>query len=117
VADRHAHCAASRLAPVSAPYFRNANLLIAASCTAYAYANVHEEFMRGRVTLIAAKLDGVDYRKAGSHLRENEIGRHGAHVVPCCSGIVTAVKNAILKAADDPWHVVTLSTDGMILED
>ncbi len=111
-----------KLAPVNAPYFHQANLLIAASCTAYAYANVHSEFMRGRVTLIGCpKLDGVDYsEKLAAILKANEIKSVTVlrMEVPCCGGIVTAVKNALLMSGKMlPWHVVTLSTDGRILED
>ncbi|MFH1879372.1 MAG: 4Fe-4S binding protein [Bacillota bacterium] len=111
-----------KLAPVNAPYFHQAHLLIAASCTAYACANIHEEFMRNRITLIGCpKLDGVDYaEKLAAILRENEIKTVTVlrMEVPCCGGIVTAVKNAILQSGEMiPWHVVTLSTDGRILED
>ena len=111
-----------KLAPVNAPYFQNAHLLIAASCTAYAYANVHAEFMRGKVTLIGCpKLDGVDYsEKLGAILRANSIKSVTVlrMEVPCCGGIVTAVKNAIVQSGEMiPWRVVTISTDGKILED
>lgn len=111
-----------KLAPVNAPYFHRANLLVAASCTAYAYANVHAEFMRGKVTLIGCpKLDGVDYsEKLAAILAANEIKSVTVlrMEVPCCGGIVTAVKNAIVASGKMlPWHVVTISTDGRILED
>jgi NAD-dependent dihydropyrimidine dehydrogenase PreA subunit len=111
-----------KLAPVAAPYFHQANLLIAASCTAYAYANVHSEYMRGRVTLIGCpKLDGVDYsEKLAAILSANEIKSVTVlrMEVPCCGGIVTAVKNAIIRSGKMlPWHVITLSTDGKVLED
>lgn len=111
-----------KLAPVSAPYFHQANLLIAASCTAYACANIHNEYMRGRITLIGCpKLDGVDYsEKLAAILSANEIRSVTVlrMEVPCCGGIVTAVKNAIIQSGEMiPWHVVTLSTDGRILED
>ena len=111
-----------KLAPISAPYFHQANLLIAASCTAYAYANVHSDFMRGRVTLIGCpKLDGVDYsEKLAAILKANEIKSITVlrMEVPCCGGIVTAVKNAIIQSGEMiPWHVITLSTDGKVLED
>ncbi len=111
-----------KLAPPAAPYFHQANLLIAASCTAYAYANVHSEFMRGRVTLIGCpKLDGVDYaEKLTAILSANEIKSVTVlrMEVPCCGGIVTAVKNAIVQSGKMlPWHVITLTTDGKVLED
>jgi len=111
-----------KLAPVQAPYFQQANLLIAASCSAYACANVHSEFMRGRVTLIGCpKLDGVDYsEKLAAILKANEIKSVTVlrMEVPCCGGLVTAVKNALIQSGKMlPWHVVTLSTDGRILED
>ena len=111
-----------KLAPVNASYFQNAHLLIAASCTAYAYANVHAEFMRGKVTLIGCpKLDGVDYsEKLGAILRANPVKSVTVlrMEVPCCGGIVTAVKNAIVQSGEMiPWRVVTISTDGQILED
>ena len=111
-----------KLAPVSAPYFHQANLLIAASCTAYAYANIHGDYMQGRVTLIGCpKLDGVDYSgKLAAILSANEIKSVTVlrMEVPCCGGIVTAVKNAIIRSGKMlPWHVITLSTDGKVLED
>ena len=110
-----------KLAPVNAPFFHQAHLLIAASCTAYAYVNVHGEFMRGRVTLIGCpKLDGADYaEKLTDILRANDIKSITVlrMEVPCCGGIVTAVKNAIVNSGEMiPWHVVTVSTDGRVLE-
>lgn len=111
-----------KLAPVNAPYFHQANLLIAASCTAYAYANIHSEFMRGKVTLIGCpKLDGVDYsEKLSAILSANAIKSVTVlrMEVPCCGGIVAAVKNALRASGEMiPWRVVTVSTDGRILED
>ena len=111
-----------KLAPVNAPYFQQANLLIAASCTAFAYANIHSEFMRGKVTLIGCpKLDGVDYsEKLSAILSANEIKSVTVlrMEVPCCGGIVAAVKNALRESGEMiPWRVVTVSTDGRILED
>lgn len=111
-----------KLAPVNAPYFKHANLLIAASCTAYAYADIHNDYMRNRITLIGCpKLDGVDYaEKLGAILSANDIKSVTVlrMEVPCCGGIVTAVKNAIIQSGNMiPWHVVTLSTDGRVLED
>jgi Fe-S-cluster-containing hydrogenase component 2 len=111
-----------KLVPANAPYLNNANLLVAADCTAYAYANIHNEFMRNKITLIGCpKLDAVDYaEKLTEILRQNEIKSITVlrMEVPCCGGIVNAVKQAILNSGKMlPWHVVTISTDGEILED
>ena len=110
-----------KLAPINAPYFDGANLLVAADCTAYAYGNFHQDFIRGRVTLIGCpKLDMVDYtEKLTEILRRNDV-RSLTVVrmeVPCCGGIEAAAKNA-LKASGKfiPWQVVTFSIDGKILE-
>ena len=111
-----------KLAPVNAPYFRGAKLLVAADCSAYAYGNFHGEFMRGKVTLIGCpKLDGVDYsEKLTEIIRQNEIKSVTVvrMEVPCCGGLehaaVTALKNSGKMI---PWQVVTLSTDGRILEE
>ena len=110
-----------RLAPVSAPYFDGAKLLIAADCTAYAYAAFHQEFMRGKVTLVGCpKLDGVDYsEKLTAILRSNDI-RSVTVVrmeVPCCGGLEAAAKKALQESGVFvPWQVVTLSLDGKILD-
>ena len=110
-----------KLAPVNAPYFNGAHLLVAADCTAYAYANMHQEFMRGRVTLIGCpKLDAVDYaEKLTAIIGQNEV-RSVTVVrmeVPCCGGIELAVKRALQQSGKFiPWRVVTISTDGRILE-
>ncbi len=110
-----------RLVPVNAPYFDGAKLLIAADCTAYAYARLHEDFMRGKVTLIGCpKLDSVDYsEKLTDILRENDI-RSVTVVrmeVPCCGGLEAAAKKAILQSGKFlPWQVVTISVDGKILD-
>ncbi len=109
-----------RLVPVNAPYFDGAKLLIAADCTAYAYARLHEDFMRSKVTLIGCpKLDSVDYsEKLTDILRENDI-RSVTVVrmeVPCCGGLEAAAKKAILQSGKFlPWQVVTISVDGKIL--
>ena len=111
-----------KLAPINAPYFDGANLLVAADCTAYAYGNFHQDFIRGRVTLIGCpKLDMVDYtEKLTEILRRNAIKSLTVvrMEVPCCGGIEMAAQNA-LKASGKfiPWRVVTLSIDGQILED
>lgn len=110
-----------KLAPLTAPYFQNAKLLIAADCTAYAYGDFHRKFIRGHVTLIGCpKLDEGDYtEKLTQIIAQNEIA--GVTVVrmevPCCGGIEQAVKNA-LKASGKmiPWQVEVISTDGRILE-
>lgn len=111
-----------KLAPINAPYFDGANLLVAADCTAYAYGNFHQDFIRGRVTLIGCpKLDMVDYaEKLTEILRRNDVKSLTVvrMEVPCCGGIEAAAKNA-LKASGKfiPWRVVTLSIDGKILSD
>ena len=111
-----------KLVPVSAPYFNGAKLLIAADCSAYAYARMHDDFMRGKITLIGCpKLDSIDYsEKLTQIIRDNDI-RSVTVVrmeVPCCGGMEHAVKEA-LKASGKfiPWQVVTISTYGRILED
>ena len=109
-----------KLAPVRAPYFEGADLLIAADCTAYAYGNFHQDFIRGRVALIGCpKLDSVDYsEKLEAILRENDI-RSVTVVrmeVPCCGGIEYAVKTALQNSGKFlPWQVVTVSTEGRIM--
>ena len=111
-----------KLAPTNAPYFDNADLLIAADCTAFAYANMHEEFMRGRITLVGCpKLDNIDYsEKLAMILATNDI-RSITLVrmeVPCCGGLNVAVKKAMEFAECDlPSRVVTISLDGKILDD
>lgn len=110
-----------KLAPVSAPYFNGAKLLIAADCTAYAYGNFHNEFIRGHITLIGCpKLDSIDYsEKLTAILTENDI-RSVTVVrmeVPCCGGIEHAVKTALQESGKFiPWQVVTISTDGRIID-
>ena len=110
-----------KLVPVNAPYFDGANLLVAADCTAYAYGNFHNEFIRNRITLIGCpKLDEGDYTEKLTAILENNNIKSVTVVrmeVPCCGGIENAVKNA-LKASGKfiPWQVVTITTDGKILE-
>lgn len=110
-----------KLVPVNAPYFDGAKLLVAADCTAYAYAGFHEKFMRGRITLIGCpKLDGVDYaEKLTEILRSNDI-RSVTVVrmeVPCCGGLEYAVRTALQASGKFiPWQVVTVSADGKILD-
>ena len=110
-----------KLAPVHAPYFAGAKLLIAADCTAYAYANFHQEFMRGKVTLIGCpKLDAVDYsEKLTEILRSNDIQSVTIlrMEVPCCGGLEMAAKKALQTSGKFiPWQVVTISIDGKILD-
>lgn len=110
-----------KLVPVKAPYFDNANLLIAADCTAYAYANFHQEFIRNRITLIGCpKLDEGDYTEKLTHIiAENNIKSVTIvrMEVPCCGGIERAAKNALQASGKFiPWQVVTISVDGRILD-
>ena len=110
-----------KLAPVNAPYFEGANLLVAADCTAYAYGNFHNEFIRGKVTLIGCpKLDEGDYtEKLTAILSDNNIKSVtvARMQVPCCGGIENAVKRALQASGKFiPWQVVTISTDGRILD-
>ena len=111
-----------KLVPVNAPYFKGARLLIAADCTAYAFAAFHERFMKGRITLVGCpKLDGVDYaEKLTRILAENDV-RSVTVVrmeVPCCGGLENAVKRALKDSGKlIPWQVVTIATDGRILEE
>ena len=111
-----------KLVSPQAPYFENANLLVAADCTAYAYANIHQEFMRNKITIIGCpKLDEGDYsEKLAAILSYNNIKSVTVlrMEVPCCAGIVNAAKNALVKSGKMiPWRIVTISTDGQILED
>lgn len=110
-----------KLAPVNAPYFNGAKLLIAADCTAYAYANLHQDFMRGKITLIGCpKLDAVDYsEKLAAIIQQNDIQSVTIvrMEVPCCGGLEIAAKKALQSSRKFiPWQVVTISTDGRILE-
>ena len=110
-----------KLVPPHAPYFNGASLLIAAACTAYAYANFHQEFMRGKVTLIGCpKLDAVDYsEKLTEILRSNDIQSVTIlrMEVPCCGGLEMAAKKALQTSGKFiPWQVVTISIDGKILD-
>lgn len=110
-----------KLVPVNAPYFDGANLLIAADCTAYAYGNFHNEFIRGRITLIGCpKLDEGDYTEkltaiiANNNIKSVTIARME---VPCCGGIENAAKRALMASGKFiPWRVVTVTTDGRIVE-
>ena len=110
-----------KLVPVNAPYFRGAKLLIAADCTAYAYANMHSEFMKGKITLIGCpKLDAVDYTdKLTEIIRGNDIQSVTIvrMEVPCCGGLEHAAREALRASGKFlPWQVVTISIDGKILD-
>lgn len=110
-----------KLAPVNAPYFDGAHLLIAADCTAYAYGSFHQDFIRGKVTLIGCpKLDSTDYsEKLAEIIRYNDIKSLTVvrMEVPCCGGIEHAAVSALKESGKFiPWQVVTISTDGSILE-
>ena len=111
-----------QLVSASAPYFENAHLLVAADCAAYAYANLHNEFMRNKITLIGCpKLDKADYTaKLTEILKLHEIKSLTVirMEVPCCSGLVNSVKEALLQSGKMiPWRVVVIGTDGTIRED
>lgn len=110
-----------KLVPVNAPYFDGAKLLIAADCTAYAYASFHEKFIKGHITLVGCpKLDGVDYsEKLTSIISLNDIKSVTIvrMEVPCCGGLELATKTALQNSGKFiPWQVVTISTDGKILD-
>lgn len=110
-----------QLVPVNAPYFQNAKLLIAADCTAFAYANMHQDFMAGKITLNGCpKLDNVDYsQKLTEIIRNNDIESVTIvrMEVPCCGGLEYAAKKALQDSGKFiPWQVVTISIDGKILD-
>ena len=110
-----------KLVPTRAPFFEGAKLLIAADCTAYAYANMHEDFMKGRTTLIGCpKLDAIDYSEKLTEIIKNNEIKEVAVVrmeVPCCGGLEIATKNALQASGKFiPWQVVTISRDGRILD-
>jgi len=110
-----------KLVPVNAPYFQGANLLVAADCTAYAYGNFHNEFIRNHITLIGCpKLDEGDYAEkltqiiAGNDIKSVTVTRME---VPCCGGIENAVKRALQASGKFiPWRIVTISSDGRLLD-
>lgn len=110
-----------KLAAPNAEFFNNAKLLIAADCTAYAYASMHEEFMRGKITLVGCpKLDNIDYtEKLTEIIKNNDIISVTVvrMEVPCCKGIADAAKNALMASGKFiPWQVVTISVDGKIID-
>ncbi len=110
-----------KLVPTNAPYFENANLLVAADCTAFAYGNFHQDFIRNHITLIGCpKLDEGDYSEkltqiiANNNIKSVKVVRME---VPCCSGIENAVKRALMASGKFiPWQVITITTEGKILE-
>lgn len=109
-----------KLVPVKMPCYQGASLLIAADCTAFAYASIHEDFMRGRVTLNGCpKLDGMDYSVKLTQILENNDIREITVLrmeVPCCGGLEMATKRAIENSGKDiPWNTVVISVDGNIL--
>lgn len=110
-----------KLAPLSAPYFAGADLLIAADCTAFAYGNFHRDFINGRITLVGCpKLDGVNYaEKLTAILQSNDIRSVTVTrmTVPCCGGLPYAVQTALQNCGKDiPLQVVTISPDGQIIK-
>ena len=110
-----------KLVPVNAPYFDRANLLVAADCTAFAYGNFHRDFIRNHITLVGCpKLDEGDYAEkltqiiANNNLKSVTVVRME---VPCCGGIRNAAITALKSSGKMiPWQVITISTDGKILD-
>ena len=110
-----------KLVPTNAPYFDGASLLIAADCTAYAYGSFHNDFMRNHITLIGCpKLDEGDYSRKLSEIIANNNIKSVKIIrmeVPCCSGLENAVKKALMNSGKFiPWQVITVTTDGKIIE-
>lgn len=110
-----------KLVPANAPYFKGANLLIAADCTAFAYADFHSQFMKNRITLIGCpKLDEGDYAEKLTEIcRQNDLKSITVvrMEVPCCGGIVNAVKTALTNSRKMiPWQIATISIDGKIID-
>ena len=110
-----------KLIPVNAPYFNGAKLLIAADCSAYAYARMHDQFMDGKVTIIGCpKLDDTDYSEKLTQIIQNNNIQSVTVVrmeVPCCGGLALAAKKALQASGKSiPWKIVTLSIDGRIME-
>lgn len=110
-----------KLIPVNAPYFNGAKLLIAADCSAYAYARMHDQFMDGKVTIIGCpKLDDTDYSEKLTQIIQNNSIQSVTVVrmeVPCCGGLALAAKKALQASGKSiPWKIVTLSIDGRIME-
>lgn len=111
-----------KLVPVNAPYFANANLLIAADCTSFAYADFHKRFMKNHITLIGCpKLDDVNYAEKLTQIIKNNDIKSVSVVrmeVPCCGGIENAVKTALQNSGKMiPWQVKTITVNGNIIDD
>ena len=110
-----------KLLPARAPFYDGAKLLIAADCTAYAYANMHEDFMKGKITLIGCpKLDDIDYSEKLTEIIANNDIKSVTIVrmeVPCCGGLQRAAETALKNSGKFiPWQVVTISRDGGIID-
>ncbi|MBQ6935691.1 MAG: 4Fe-4S binding protein [Clostridia bacterium] len=110
-----------KLVPVYAPYFESSNLLIAADCTAFAYGNFHNDFIKNHITLVGcSKLDDSDYSEKLTEIIKNNNIKSVKVVrmeVPCCGGLENAVKNALKRSGKIiPWQVVTITTDGKIID-
>lgn len=109
-----------KLAAPNAPYFQDCDLLIAADCTAYAYAGFHERFVQNRVTVIGCpKLDNIDYSvKLAAILQLNTIRSITVTrmEVPCCGGLTAMVEKAVAMSGKQiPVHIQTISIDGKLL--
>lgn len=110
-----------KLLPAQAPFYDGAKLLIAADCTAYAYANMHEDFMKGKITLIGCpKLDDIDYSEKLTEIIANNDIKSVTIIrmeVPCCGGLQRAAETALKNSGKFiPWQVVTISRDGRIID-
>ena len=110
-----------KLLPAQAPFYDGAKLLIAADCTAYAYADMHEDFMKGKITLIGCpKLDNIDYSEKLTEIIANNSIKSVTIVrmeVPCCGGLQRAAETALKNSGKFiPWQVVTISRDGRIID-
>ncbi|MGI6206090.1 MAG: ATP-binding protein [Anaerovoracaceae bacterium] len=110
-----------KLLPAEAPFYDGADLLIAADCTAYAYAGIHEKFMKGKITLIGCpKLDMIDYtEKLTAIISRNDVKSVTIlrMDVPCCGGLQAAAENALKNSGKFiPWRVVTVCRDGRLIE-
>ena len=108
-----------KLVPVTAPWFRDSDVLVAADCTAYAYGDFHRDFLQGKILLVGCpKLDAVDYSEkltqifGANSIRSVTVLRME---VPCCGGLERAVKTAVANSGKNiPVQVVTVTTDGKI---
>lgn len=110
-----------KLAPIKADYFEGSKLLIAADCTAYAYAAFHEDFIKGKITLIGCpKLDAIDYSEKLTEIIKNNDIKSVTIVrmeVPCCGGLEMAAKKALQASGKFiPWQVVTVGIDGSLMD-